>query len=200
MQRFGLLVAVAILAGGITPGHAKVVKYIGGVTHYSDHVWLDQIPVGDPVVAFPIDCVGDGCHYTIRLAYLPGQSDPELCIEDASTSWWDCADRPTCVAWIDLGPSILPMRSWHGRFSADGTQTVTNVLLSHAFSFQLDPNAPNLQPSNGGSLNLRGREYEMLEVKGFDLEIAGANCSMGFYLVYHPDSATAFGTGRLIAR
>ena len=76
----------------------------------------------------------------------------------------------------------------------------TNVLLSHAFSFQLDPNAPNLQPSNGGSLNLRGQHYEMLEVKGLDLEIAGANCSMGFYLVYHPDSTTAFRTGRLIAR
>ena len=192
------VVAVAILAGSITPGHAKVVKTIGGVTHYRDHVRLDQIPVGEPAVAFPLGCVGDACHYTVWLDWMPGVVDPDTCVDDGGTSWWDCAERPICVAWVDLGPNILPMRSWHGRLTDDGTQTVANVLLAHAFSFLWVPTlkSPAIQRRQP---NLRGPHYEMLEVKGFDLEIAGANCSMGFYLAYHPDSTTVFRTGKLVS-
>ena len=197
----GLALAILLIfcTVGATPASAQTWKTIKGVQYFSTSIWTNELPVGEPVVAFPKGCVGDACQFSIFMEYQPGigLEAAETCVNDPATAFWDCEIYDTCVAWVEFGPAVIPLHDWHG--VAPGTDIVMDhALVGVAF---LDRADYSIWPIWSGHDRFHGHAGQILNLlDGAFAIFSDGLCRLGISAAYHPSVVTIFDKGLWLPR
>jgi hypothetical protein len=197
MKRLTLAAATAAALIAIPPtAEAGTTKKIAGLVYFSDSVWSNQLDPGEPVVAFPLGCATPGedtflrCDYTIQLRFLP-EGSPECSASETAGRFCD-DEVDSCMAWVEFGRNVLPLRSTHDREEfgehAFARWAFASVPIEH------DP----LILSSEVTDSLRGKRYQMLMIRSWELEIMPEGlCRLGIDAVYHQNSKSVYERGLL---
>jgi hypothetical protein len=186
--------ALAVAAVGFAAGaEAATWETIKGVQYFSDQVWTNQLD-GEPVAAFPQDCEGDGCDYTIWMEHRPGIGGAASadCIDDPTTAWFDCEPNDTCIVGVEFGPDVMPLTDWHG-YRAGNPEPMDNALIGVSY---LDQEPRTTFPLWVGHNEFHGHDFQLLNIIGGELDITSNDlCRVGVAARYHEDSRTVYDQG-----